>query len=84
MTGKYEEINGDCGKPGCQSPYSYSPSSFISIPSPERRTAMHERKIAMQYTPDLEALTRKKRVCAYARVSSDRDEAFHSLSAQIS
>lgn len=45
---------------------------------------MHERKTTMQYTPDLEALTRKKRVCAYARVSSDRDEAFHSLSAQIS
>lgn len=45
---------------------------------------MHERKTTMQYTPDLEAITRKKRVCAYARVSSDRDEAFHSLSAQIS
>ena len=45
---------------------------------------MHERKTTMQYIPDLEALTRKKRVCAYARVSSDRDEAFHSLSAQIS
>lgn len=39
MTGKYEEINGDCGKPSCQSPYSYSPSSFIHIPTPERRTA---------------------------------------------
>lgn len=85
MTGKYEEINGDCGKPGCQSPYSYSPSLLIpSIPTPERRTAMHERKTIMHYSPDLEALTRKKRVCAYARVSSDRDEAFHSLSAQIS
>ncbi len=45
---------------------------------------MHERITTVQYTPDLEALTRKKRVCAYARVSSDRDEAFHSLSAQIS
>lgn len=85
MTGKYEEINGDCGKPGCQSPYSYSPSLLIpSIPTPERRTAMHERKTIMHYSPDLDALTRKKRVCAYARVSSDRDEAFHSLSAQIS
>ena len=45
---------------------------------------MHERNITTQYSPDLEALTRKKRVCAYARVSSDRDEAFHSLSTQIS
>lgn len=45
---------------------------------------MHERKTIMHYSPDLEALTHKKRVCAYARVSSDRDEAFHSLSAQIS
>ena len=45
---------------------------------------MHERKTLQEYNPDLEALTRKKRVCAYARVSGDRDEAFHSLSAQIS
>ena len=45
---------------------------------------MHERITTVQYTPDLEALTRKKRVCAYARVSSDREEAFHSLSSQIS
>ena len=45
---------------------------------------MHERKTRMEYTPDLNAFAKKKRVCAYARVSSDRDEAFHSLSAQIS
>lgn len=45
---------------------------------------MHERKTLQEYSPDLEALARKKRVCAYARVSGDRDEAFHSLSAQIS
>ncbi len=44
---------------------------------------MHERKTDVIYNPDLEQLARKKRVCAYARVSSDRDEAFHSLSAQI-
>jgi len=45
---------------------------------------MHKRITTAQYTPDLEALARKQRVCAYARVSSDRDEAFHSLSTQIS
>lgn len=45
---------------------------------------MHERKTHQEYTPDIEAMTRKKRVCAYARVSGDRDEAFHSLSAQVS
>ena len=45
---------------------------------------MHERRTQQQYTPDIEAMTRKKRVCAYARVSGDRDEAFHSLSAQVS
>lgn len=45
---------------------------------------MHERKTQIEYTPDIENMTRKKRVCAYARVSGDRDEAFHSLSAQIS
>ena len=45
---------------------------------------MHERKTRMEYIPDLDAHVAKKRVCAYARVSSDRDEAFHSLSAQIS
>lgn len=45
---------------------------------------MHERIIEVDYNPDLKELTRKKRVCAYARVSSDREEAFHSLSAQIS
>lgn len=45
---------------------------------------MHERKTQQEYTPDIETMTRKKRVCAYARVSGDRDEAFHSLSAQVS
>lgn len=45
---------------------------------------MHERKTQQEYTPDIEAMIRKKRVCAYARVSGDRDEAFHSLSAQVS
>lgn len=45
---------------------------------------MHERKTQQQYTPDIKAMTRKKRVCAYTRVSGDRDEAFHSLSAQVS
>ena len=45
---------------------------------------MHERISHVEYIPDLEQMTRKKRVCAYARVSGDRDEAFHSLSAQIS
>ncbi len=45
---------------------------------------MHERKTMQEYSPDLEAMTRKKRVCAYARVSGNRDEAFHSLSTQIS
>ena len=45
---------------------------------------MHERKTHVEYNPDLKKLTRKKRVCAYARVSSEKEEAFHSLSAQIS
>lgn len=45
---------------------------------------MHERKSHVEYSLDLNTLTRKKRVCAYARVSSSKDEAFHSLSAQIS
>ncbi len=45
---------------------------------------MHKRKSMQEYNPNLDAFTNKKRVCAYARVSGDRDEAFHSLSAQIS
>ena len=45
---------------------------------------MHERSIHVEYTPDFEQMTRKKRVAAYARVSTDKDEAIHSLSAQIS
>ena len=45
---------------------------------------MHERITHVEYDPDFSKLTRKKRVCAYARVSSERDEAFHSLSTQIS
>lgn len=44
---------------------------------------MHERRSYIEFSPDLAKLTAKKRVCAYARVSSDKDEAFHSLSAQI-
>ena len=45
---------------------------------------MHERSIHVEYMPDFEQITRKKRVAAYARVSTDKDEAIHSLSAQIS
>ena len=45
---------------------------------------MHKRKSMQEYNPNLDAFANKKRVCAYARVSGDRDEAFHSLSAQIS
>lgn len=45
---------------------------------------MHERAQILQYAPDVKDAIRKKRVCAYARVSSERDEAFHSLSSQIS
>lgn len=45
---------------------------------------MHERKTRVEFNPDIAKLTRKKRACAYARVSSEKDEAFHSLSAQIS
>lgn len=46
--------------------------------------AKHERATIVTYKPDLEQMTRKKRVAAYARVSGDRDEAAHSLSAQVS
>lgn len=45
---------------------------------------MHNRTTVQEYVPNLVVMTRKKRVCAYARVSGDRDEAFHSLSAQVS
>ena len=45
---------------------------------------MHKRTTMQEYVPNLVVLARKKRVCAYARVSGDRDEAFHSLSAQVS
>ena len=45
---------------------------------------MHERRTDVELSFQPEKLTQKKRVAAYARVSSDRDEAFHSLSAQIS
>ena len=45
---------------------------------------MHDRITHKDYAPDVEAMARKKRVCAYARVSSEKDEAFHSLSAQVS
>ena len=45
---------------------------------------MHKRTTMQEYAPNLVVLARKKRVCAYARVSGDRDEAFHSLSAQVS
>ena len=44
----------------------------------------HERITSVDYRPDHAKQTRKKRVAAYARVSGDRDEAAHSLSAQIS
>lgn len=44
----------------------------------------HERITSVDYRPDHAQKTRKKRVAAYARVSGDRDEAAHSLSAQIS
>ena len=43
---------------------------------------MAQREVYEEYIPDLAALTAKKRVAAYARVSGDREEAFHSLSAQ--
>ena len=45
---------------------------------------MHERNIKMDYNPNFDSVIRRKRVCAYVRVSSSRDEAFHSLSAQTS
>ena len=45
---------------------------------------MHKRTTMQEYAPNLAVLARTKRVCAYARVSGDRDEAFHSLSAQVS
>lgn len=45
---------------------------------------MHKRETHIEYNPDIKRLTQKKRVCAYARVSGDHDDAFHSLSAQIS
>lgn len=45
---------------------------------------MHERITHVEYNPNLEEMSRPKRVCAYARVSGERDEAFHSLAAQVS
>ena len=45
---------------------------------------MHERSTTVEFTPKLEQPTRKQRVAAYARVSSEKEEAAHSLSAQIS
>jgi len=45
---------------------------------------MHERKAHIECVNAPKVALTKKRVCAYARVSSDRDEAFHSLSSQIS
>lgn len=45
---------------------------------------MPQREIHEEYIPNLAALTARKRVAAYARVSGDREEAFHSLSAQTS
>lgn len=44
---------------------------------------MHKRVNIPDYNPNVKELIRKKRVCAYARVSSEKEEAFHSLSAQI-
>lgn len=46
--------------------------------------AKHERVCSVKYKPDLTQETCKKRVAAYARVSSDKEDALHSLSAQIS
>ena len=45
---------------------------------------MHKRITVKTNAPNIAEASRKKRVAAYARVSSERDEAFHSLSAQIS
>ena len=45
---------------------------------------MHERKAHLACIGTPVTALAKKRVCAYARVSGDRDEAFHSLSSQIS
>ena len=45
---------------------------------------MHKRTTHVEYTPKYEPTSPKKRVAAYARVSTEKDEATHSLSAQIS
>lgn len=45
---------------------------------------MHKRTTHVEFTLKYEPLPPKKRVAAYARVSSEKDEATHSLSAQIS
>lgn len=45
---------------------------------------MHKRITVKTNAPNIDEASRKKRVAAYARVSSERDEAFHSLSAQVS
>ena len=45
---------------------------------------MPQREVHEEYIPNLESLTAKKKVAAYARVSGEREEAFHSLSAQTS
>ena len=44
----------------------------------------HERNIRVHYDPDLQSIVCRKRVAAYARVSSEKEQAIHSLSAQIS
>jgi len=40
-------------------------------------------KRIIDITPEMKALTEKKRVAAYARVSCDKDTMLHSLAAQI-
>lgn len=45
---------------------------------------MHKRITVKTNAPNIDEASRKKRVAAYSRVSSERDEAFHSLSAQVS
>ena len=62
------------------------PFIYISpnINKSERRRTMHKRTTMQEYAPNFAMIAQKKRVCAYARVSGDRDEAFHSLSAQVS
>ncbi len=74
----------ELGNSGGNAENCVAPVNIYTTMQQKGENEMHERKIQVEYNPDIEKLTRKKRVCAYARVSSDKDEAFHSLSAQIS